>query len=136
MRPTILNHVRFGLFTAARRDILGSVDIGMRFVSAPATLKVRLITAVALLTVATVGARPAGVARIDKLHPDSWNAQGCSCLRVIIEIGLLLIKPGFSATAIRFTIGTSFAETGQAEESEPQWPYTRRTSSLASSILQ
>jgi hypothetical protein len=76
MGQTILNHVRFGLFTAALPDILRSVDIGMRLVSAPATPKVRLITAVALLTVATVGARPADVARIgNSEHP----------LRAVIE---------------------------------------------------
>jgi hypothetical protein len=46
MRQTILNHVTFGLFTAALPDIAGSVDIGMRLVSARATRKVRLITAV------------------------------------------------------------------------------------------
>ena len=74
MRQTIPNHVTFGLFTAALPDILGSVDIGIGLVSARATPKVRLITAVALLTVATLGARPAGVARIDKLHQDS-----CPC---------------------------------------------------------
>ena len=74
MRQTILDHVTFGRFTAALPDILGSVDIGMRLVSARATPKLRLITSVALLTVATVGARPAGVARIDQLHQDS-----CQC---------------------------------------------------------
>jgi hypothetical protein len=30
MRQTILDHVTFGLFTAALPDILGSVEIGMR----------------------------------------------------------------------------------------------------------
>jgi hypothetical protein len=69
MRETILDHVTF--FTAALPDILGSVDIGMRFPSARATPKLRLITSVALLTVATLRARPAGVARIDQLHRDS-----------------------------------------------------------------
>jgi hypothetical protein len=70
MRQTILNHVTFGRFTATLPDILGSVDIGMRLVSLRATPKVRLITAVALPTVATRGARPAGVARIaNSEHP-------------------------------------------------------------------
>src|SRR6516225_1900502 len=75
MRQTILNPVTFGRFTAALPDILGSVDIGMRFVSARATPKGRLITAVALLTVAPLEARPAGVARIDKLHQDSSQCR-------------------------------------------------------------
>jgi hypothetical protein len=57
MRQTILNHVTFGGFTATLPDILGSVDIGMRLVSLRATPKIRLITAVALLTAATLGAR-------------------------------------------------------------------------------
>src|SRR6516164_1948192 len=74
MRQTIRDHVTFGLFTAALPDILGSVDIGMRFPSARATPKIRLITSVALLTVATLGVRPAGVARIDQRHQDS-----CQC---------------------------------------------------------
>jgi hypothetical protein len=39
MRQTILDHVTFGLFTAALPDILGSVEIGMRFPSAQATPK-------------------------------------------------------------------------------------------------
>jgi len=71
MRQTILDHVTFGLFTAALPDILGSVDIGMRFPSARATPKLRLITSVALLTVATLRAHPAGVVRVDQLHQDS-----------------------------------------------------------------
>jgi hypothetical protein len=74
MRQTIFDHVTFGLFTAALPDILGSVEIGMRFPSARATPKLRLIPSVALLTVATLRARPAGVARIDQLHQDS-----CQC---------------------------------------------------------
>jgi hypothetical protein len=74
MRQTIFDHVTFGLFTAALPDILGSVEIGMRFPSARATPKLRLITSVALLTVATLRARPAGVARIDQLHQDSCQA--------------------------------------------------------------
>src|SRR5215469_15927551 len=74
MRQTILDHVTFGRFRAALPDILGSVDIGMRFPSARATPKLRLVTSVALLTVATLRARPAGVARIDQLHQDS-----CQC---------------------------------------------------------
>jgi hypothetical protein len=65
MRQTILDHVTFGHFTAAPPDILGRFDIGVRFPSARATPKLRLITSVALLTVATLGAPPAGVARID-----------------------------------------------------------------------
>ena len=69
MRQKILNHVTRGLFRAALPDILGSVDIGMRLVSAGATPKVLLITAVALLTVATMGARPAGVARKRQTPP-------------------------------------------------------------------
>jgi hypothetical protein len=74
MRQTILDHVTFGRITAALPDILGSVDIGMRFPSARATPKLRLIMAVALLTVTTMRARPGGVARIHKLHQDS-----CQC---------------------------------------------------------
>src|SRR6516225_9365906 len=74
MRQTILGRVTFGLFTAALPDMLGSVDIGMRFPSARATPKLRLITSVALLTVATLRARPAGVVRVDQLHQDS-----CQC---------------------------------------------------------
>src|SRR5215468_4034688 len=74
MRQTILDHVTFGRFRAALPDILGSVDIGMRFPSARATPKVGLITSVALLTVATLRASPAGVVRIDILHQDS-----CQC---------------------------------------------------------
>src|SRR6516164_1767510 len=74
MRQTIRDHVTFGRFTAALPDILGSVDIGMRFPSARATPKLGLITSVALLTVATLRARPAGVVRVDKLHQDS-----CQC---------------------------------------------------------
>jgi hypothetical protein len=53
MRQTILDHLPFGLFTAALPDILGSVGIGMRLPSARATPKLRLMTSVALLTVAT-----------------------------------------------------------------------------------
>jgi len=60
MRQTILDHVTFGRFTATLPDILGSLDIGMLFVSARVTPKVRLIMAVALVTVATLRARPAG----------------------------------------------------------------------------
>jgi hypothetical protein len=74
MRQTILDHVTFGLFTAALPDILGSVEIGMRFPSARATPKLRLITSVALFTVAILRARPAGVAWIDQLHQDSCQA--------------------------------------------------------------
>jgi hypothetical protein len=47
----------------------------MRLVSARATPKLRLITSVALLTVATLRARPAGVARIDQLHRDSGQCR-------------------------------------------------------------
>src|SRR6516165_860646 len=74
MRQTIRDHVTFGLFIAALPDMLGSVDIGMRFPSARATPKLGLITSVALLTVATLRARPAGVVRVDQLHQDS-----CQC---------------------------------------------------------
>src|SRR6516165_4522274 len=88
MRQTILDHVTFGLFTAALPDILGSVDIGMRFPSARATPKLRLITAVALLTVATLGARPAGVARIDQLHQDS-----CQCRLISDHLAQLREPP-------------------------------------------
>src|SRR6516225_4175062 len=87
MRQTIRNHVTFGRFTAALPDILGSVDIGMRLVPARATPKRRLITAVALLTVATLRARPAGVARIDQLHQDS-----CPC-RLVSDHLAQLRKP-------------------------------------------
>src|SRR6516165_9443617 len=75
MRQTILDHVTFGRFTAALPDMLGSVDIGMRFPSARATPKLRLITSDALLTLATLRARPAGVARIDQLHQDSGQCR-------------------------------------------------------------
>src|SRR6516165_5503718 len=88
MRQTILDHVTFGLFTAALPDILGSVDIGMRFPSARATPKLRLITAVALLTVATLGARPAGVAWIDILHQDS-----CQCRLISDHLAQLREPP-------------------------------------------
>jgi hypothetical protein len=88
MRQTILDHVTFGLFTAALPDILGSVDIGMRFSSARATPKLRLITAVALLTVATLRARPAGVVRIDTLHQDS-----CQCRLISDHLAQLREPP-------------------------------------------
>ena len=75
MRHSILNHVTFGRFRAALPDIVGSVDIGMRLVSARATPKLSLITTVALLAAATLGARPAGVARIQKPHQDSCQRR-------------------------------------------------------------
>src|SRR6516164_6816794 len=87
MRQTIRDHVTFGRFTAALPDILGSVDIGMRFPSARATPKLGLITSVALLTVATLRARPAGVVRVDKLHQDS-----CQC-RLISDHPAQLPEP-------------------------------------------
>src|SRR6516165_9669900 len=88
MRQTILDHVTFGRFTAALPDILGSVDIGMRFPSARATPKLGLITSVALLTVATLRARPAGVARIDQLHQDS-----CQCRLISDHLAQLRERP-------------------------------------------
>ena len=106
MRPTILNHVTFGLFTAALPDILGSVDIGMRFVSAPATLKVRLITAVALLTVAPLGARPAGVAPLDKLHRDSCPCRLISDLGRNCQLSEGLVTPRLLANPIAGPIGS------------------------------
>src|SRR6516162_655072 len=88
MRQTILDHVTFGLFTAALPDMLGSVDIGMRFPSARATPKLGLITWVALLTVATLRACPAGVVRIDKLHQDS-----CHCRLISDHLAQLRERP-------------------------------------------
>src|SRR6516165_7379869 len=88
MRQTIRDHVTFGLFTAALPDMLGSVDIGMRFPSARATPKLGLITSVALLTVATLRARPAGVARIDQLHQDS-----CQCRLISDHLAQLREPP-------------------------------------------
>src|SRR6516162_10920426 len=88
MRQTIRDHVTFGLFTAALPDMLGSVDIGMRFPSARATPKLGLITSVALLTVATLRARPAGVARIDQLHQDS-----CQCRLISDHLAQLPKRP-------------------------------------------
>src|SRR6516162_288218 len=96
MRQTIRNHVTFGLFTAALPDILGSVDIGMRLVPARATPKVRLITAVALLTVATLRAHPAGVVRIDQLHQDS-----CQCRLISDHLAQLPEPPRVQNPSLR-----------------------------------
>jgi len=68
--------------------MLGSVDIGMRFPSARATPKLGLITSVALLTVATLRACPAGVARIDQLHQDS-----CQCRLISDHLAQLRERP-------------------------------------------
>src|SRR6516164_5618711 len=90
MRQTILDHVTFGPFTAALPDILGSVDIGMRFPSAQATPKLGLITSVALLTVATLRARPAGVVRIDQLHQygKAPSVRNIRWVRLIERVGI------------------------------------------------
>jgi hypothetical protein len=99
MRQTILDHVTFGLFTAALPDIFGSVDIGMRFPSARATPKLGLIPSVALLTVATLGARPAGVARIDQLLQDS-----CQCRLTSDHLAQLREPPRVQNPSLRVRI--------------------------------
>src|SRR5215475_15793759 len=47
--------VKYGWFKSSPEDILRSVDIGVRFVTATATPKLRLTGAVFLLAVATAG---------------------------------------------------------------------------------
>ena len=56
--------VKYGWFTSSPADILRSLDIGVRLVTATATPKLRLTGAVFLLTVATAGACAAGITRI------------------------------------------------------------------------
>src|SRR5215469_10557849 len=60
--------VKYGWFTSSPADILRSVDIGVRFVTATAAPKLRLTGAVFLLAVATAGACPAGITRIDSRY--------------------------------------------------------------------